>query len=459
MKKKIIIIGAGPGGYVCAIRAAQLGADVTVVDSSKRLGGTCLNVGCIPSKNLLQASYEYYSATHSFSKFGISCKGVSIDIAQMHKQKTQVLEELSQGIQFLFKKNSIRFIQETAQIMNKNQVKAGKELLTADVIIIATGSSSRSIPTVSIDESIILSSTGALNLQQVPDVLAVVGGGYIGLELGLVWSRLGSKVHIIEVADRIAPGLDVDLSQALHLSLQKQGMIFHLNTKVKDISKNKTNAKVILENSDASEILLADKILMSIGRAPYTEGLNLEKVGVQKTPQGFIKVNNHGETSVEGIYAIGDVVEGPMLAHKAEEEGIAVAEHIFGLSAHVDYNVIPAIVYTKPEVASVGFTEAQLKDANIAYKSSKFPFAANSRSKATHETEGFVKLLSQKETGLVLGAHIIGNYAGTMIAQVAQAMKFHANIEEVARTCCAHPTHSEAIKEAAWEGFAKAIHA
>lgn len=458
MTKKIIVIGAGPGGYVCAIRAAQLGADVTVIDANKRPGGTCLNVGCIPSKNLLQASYEYHKANHSFSKFGISVEKLSIDINQLQKQKTQALNDLGQGIQFLFKKNSIRFIQDKAEIVGIGQVKTGKELLTADAIVIASGSMPRAIPSLPIDESLILSSSGALDLDHVPNTLIVVGAGYIGLELGVVWSRLGSKVHIIESADRIAPGLDVDLSQALHTSLQKQGITFHLNTKIKAFNKNKTKAEVLLEKDDKTENLSADKILISIGRTPYTDGLGLEKMDIKKTSQGYVKVNEWGETSINNIYAVGDVTEGPMLAHKAEEEGVAVAEHIMGLPSHVDYNVIPAVVYTKPEVASVGFTEQQLQVSQVPYKSSRFLFSANSRAKATHDTEGFVKLLSHQETGLVLGAHIIGSYAGTMIAQVAQAMQLRASVEDIARTCCAHPTHSEAIKEAAWEGFAKAIH-
>lgn len=458
MAKKVIVIGAGPGGYVCAIRAAQLGADVTIIDAAERPGGTCLNVGCIPSKNLLHASYEYYKANHGFSKLGISLEKISIDIKQLQGQKNQVLDELGQGIQFLFKKHSINFLHGNAQLFSKNQVSVGEKLLSADVIVIASGSVPKTIPSLSMDESTVLSSTGALNLDQVPNTLAVIGAGYIGLELGVVWSRLGSKVHVIETADRIVPGLDADLSQALYTSLQKQGIVFHLNSIVKAFDKNKESSKLTLEKDGKVENLLVDKILVSIGRMPYTSGLNLEEIGIVKTLQDFIKVNEFGETSVKGIYAIGDVVEGPMLAHKAEEEGIAVAEYIFGLPTRVDYNVIPAIVYTKPEVSSVGFTEHQLQQENVPYKVSKFPFSANSRAKATHDTEGFVKLLSHQDTGLVLGAHIIGSYAGTMIAQIAQAMKLRANIEDIARTCCAHPTHSEAIKEAALEGFSKAIH-
>lgn len=458
MAKKIIVIGAGPGGYVCAIRAAQLGAEVIVVDASKYLGGTCLNVGCIPSKNLLQASYEYDRANHSFEKFGISLKGLSIDVNQLQKQKRQVLNDLAQGIQFLFKKNSIRFIQAKAQIVAGNQVKAGEELLTADAIVIASGSIPRTISTIPIDELTVISSSGALELSQVPKTMAVIGAGCIGLEIGVIWSRLGSKVHIIESANRIMPSLDADLSQALYASLERQGIHFYLNANVKAFSKNKTKAEIILDRRGHTESLIVDKVLVSIGRVPYTDNLNLEKLGIEKTSKGFIRVNEYGETNASGIYAVGDVVDGPMLAHKAEEEGIAVAEHIMGLSSHVDYNVIPSVIYTKPEVASVGFTEYQLQEAAVPYKLSKFFFSGNSRAKAIHDLEGFVKLLSHKETGLLLGAHIIGSEAGTLIAQMAQAMKLRANIEDVARTCCAHPTYNEAIKEAAWAGFAGAIH-
>ncbi len=458
MAKNIVIIGAGPGGYVCAIRCAQLGNTVTVIDSMPRPGGTCLNMGCIPSKNLLHASHEYHKAAHDFAKLGISVKELTIDIKQLQSQKKQVLDELGQGIQFLFKKNNIRFINATAQIINQNQVKVGDEILSADAIIIATGSIPRTLPNIEIDESVVLSSTGALDLDHVPKTIAIIGGGYIGLELGSVWGRLGAKVHVIEALDRITPGLDPDLSQALHTALEKQGFIFHLGTQVKTFKNHKTSAELLLEKSGTTQTLNVDKVLISIGRIPNTTGLNLEKINIDTTPQGCIKVNTHFETTVKGIYAIGDVIEGPMLAHKAEEEAIAVAEHLSGMESHLDYNVIPAVVYTQPEVASVGFTEPQLQAANIPYKASKFPFSANSRAKATHETAGFVKLLSHQETGLVLGAHIIGTCAGTLIAQVAQAMSLRATAEDIARTCHAHPTHSEAIKEAAWAGFAKAIH-
>ncbi len=459
MAKNIVIIGAGPGGYVCAIRAAQLGANVTVIDSMKRPGGTCLNMGCIPSKNLLHASHEYYKVDHQFAKLGISVKQLTIDVNQLQVQKKQVLDELGQGILFLFKKNNIRFIHETAEIVSENQVKVGAEILNADAIVLATGSVPRTLSNILVDESIILSSTGALDLDHVPKTIAIIGGGYIGLELGSVWGRLGSKIHVIEALDRIVPGLDPDLSQALHMTLEKQGFVFHLDAKIKTFKNHKSSAELIFEKNGKDERLIVDKVLVSIGRIPNTAGLRLERIGIETTPQGYVKVDAHFETTIKGIYAIGDVVEGPMLAHKAEEEAVALAERLLGIKSHVDYNVIPSVVYTQPEVASVGFTEPQLQASNIPYKASKFPFSANSRAKAVHETEGFVKLLSHQETGLVLGAHIIGSCAGTMIAQVAQAMSLHATVEDIARTCHAHPTYSEAIKEAAWAGFSKAIHA
>lgn len=459
MAKNIVIIGAGPGGYVCAIRAAQLGANVTVVDSMKRPGGTCLNMGCIPSKNLLHASHEYYKVDHQFAKLGIFVKELTIDVNQLQTQKNQVLDELGHGILFLFKKNNIRFIHATAEIVSENQVKAGAETLNADAIVIATGSVPRTLPNIPVDESIVLSSAGALDLDHVPKTIAIIGGGYIGLELGSVWGRLGSKVHVIEALDRIVPGLDPDLSQALHMTLEKQGFVFHTGAKIKTFKGNKSGAELTFEKNGKDEILTVDKVLVSIGRIPNTAGLRLERIRIETTPQGYVRVDAHFETTVKGIYAIGDVVDGPMLAHKAEEEAVALAEHLLGIQSHVDYNVIPSVVYTQPEVASVGFTEPQLQASNISYKASKFPFSANSRAKAVHETEGFVKLLSHQETGLVLGAHIIGSCAGTMIAQVAQAMSLHATVEDIARTCHAHPTYSEAIKEAAWAGFSKAIHA
>ena len=459
MAKNIIIIGAGPGGYVCAIRAAQLGNNVTVIDAMPRPGGTCLNMGCIPSKNLLHATHEYHKLIHDFPKLGIDVSQATVNLKTMQSQKRQVLDELGQGILFLFKKNNIRFINATASLIGADQVKAGDEILKADAIVIASGSVPRTLADITVDEAVILSSKGVLELEQLPKTLAIIGGGYIGLELGSVWGRLGAKIHVIEALDRITPGLDPELSQALHAALEKQGFNFHLGAKIAQVKTTKNGAEILFEQNGKTQTLGVEKILVSVGRVPNTQGLNLTKIGVDITTQGFIKVDNHLETSVKGVYAIGDVIEGPMLAHKAEEEGVAVAEHLSGMATHIDYNVIPAVVYTQPEVACVGFTEPQLVTANIPYKVGKFPFSANSRAKAVHETLGFVKLLSHQETGLVLGAHIIGSCAGTMIAQVAQAMSLRATVEDIARTCHAHPTHNEAIKEAAWAGFAKAIHA
>ncbi len=462
MSKNMIIIGAGPGGYVCAIRAAQLGAKVTVIDMLSRPGGTCLNMGCIPSKNLLHVTHEYHKLIHDFPKLGINVSHATVDLQKLQAQKRQVLDELGQGIQFLFKKNQIRLVNATAVFISTNQVKAGDEILQADAIVIASGSVPRTLADIAVDEVTILSSKGALELEHLPKNLAIIGGGYIGLELGSVWGRLGVKIHVIEAFDRITPGLDPDLSQALQTALEKQGFSFHLGAKISHVKSTKAGdeagAEILFAQNGSSQALNVEKVLVSVGRVPNTGTLDLEKVGIKLTPQGFIKVDNHLETTVKGIYAIGDVIDGPMLAHKAEEEGVAVAEHLFGMATHLDYNVIPAVVYTQPEVACVGFTEPQLQAANISYKAVKFPFSANSRAKAVHETIGFVKLLSHQETGLVLGAHIIGSCAGAMIAQVVQAMSLRATVEDIARTCHAHPTHSEAIKEAAWAGFAKAIH-
>ena len=456
--KNIVIIGAGPGGYVCAIRAAQLGHKVTVIDSMQRPGGTCLNMGCIPSKNLLHATHEYNKALHDLPKFGIEARQISVDLKKLQSQKEQVITELGQGIQFLFKKNNIRFINANAEFVSKTQIRAGDKILNADAIVIATGSIPRTVDEIAVDEKTVFSSKGLLELEQIPKSLAIIGGGYIGLELGSVWGRLGSEIHVIEALDSITPALDKDLSQSLHISLEKQGFHFYLGTKIKEVKITKDGAEILLEQNGKEQILTVEKILVSVGRIPNTSSLDLAKFGIEKTPQGFIKVNDSLETTCSGIYAIGDVVEGPMLAHKAEEEGIAVAEHLSGTKNHVDYNVIPAVVFTQPEVASVGFTESQLQASGIAYKVSKFPFSANSKAKAVHETYGFVKLLCHQESNLVLGAHIIGSCSGTMIAQIAQAMKMRASVEDIARTCHAHPTFSESIKEAAWGAFAKAVH-
>lgn len=458
MSKKIVIIGAGPGGYVCAIRAAQLGNQVTLIDKNTNPGGTCLNKGCIPSKNLLHISHEYFKANTEYSKLGLILKGIDVDYNLVQTQKNKVVSELGNGILYLLKKNGVSFITGTAKIINHNTVQVNNENLQADAIVIATGSIPRNLNGVEVDEEIIVSSTGALNFETAPKTMAVIGGGYIGLELGSVWQRFGTKVTIIEAFDRITPGLDKEVGHALFQNLAKQGIGFELNTSVLKINKTKNGAEIHLKNTEDEKNLKVDKVLVSIGRIPFTENLGIENAGIKTNTKGYIEVDANFTTSSASIYAIGDVIPGPMLAHKAEEEGYALAEYLSGMNTHIDYNVIPAVVYTQPEVASVGFTEQELEIANIPYKASKFPFSANSRAKAVHDTVGFVKLLSHNESGLLLGAHIIGSCAGTLIAELALALSKRMKVEDVAKVCHAHPTHSEAIKEAALIGFSKAVH-
>jgi dihydrolipoamide dehydrogenase len=458
MAKKIVIIGAGPGGYVCAIRAAQLGNQVTLIDKNSNPGGTCLNRGCIPSKNLLHVSHEYFKANTEFSKFGLNVNGIDVDYKTLQSQKNKVVSELGNGILYLLKKNGVRFVEGAAKIIKQNVVQVGKENLEADAIVIATGSEPRGLNSAEIDEEIIVSSTGALNFETAPKTMAVIGGGYIGLELGSVWQRFGTKVTVIEAFDRITPGLDKEVGNALFQNLSKQGINFELSTQVLKVNKTKNGAEIHLQNAEGKKTLNVDKVLVSIGRIPNAQNLGIENVGIKTDAKGYIEVDANYTTSCASIYAIGDVIPGPMLAHKAEEEGYALAEHLSGMSPHIDYNVIPAVVYTQPEVASVGFTEQELEAVNIPYKSSKFPFTANSRAKAVHDTVGFVKLLSHSESGLLLGAHIIGSLAGTLIAELALALSKRIKVEDVAKVCHAHPTHSEAIKEAALIGFSKAIH-
>jgi dihydrolipoamide dehydrogenase len=458
MSKKIVIIGAGPGGYVCAIRAAQLRNQVTLIDKNTNPGGTCLNKGCIPSKNLLHVSHEYFKANTEYSKLGLILKGINVDYNLVQNQKNKVVSELGNGILYLLKKNGVSFITGTAKIINQNTVQVNNETIQADSIVIATGSIPRNLNGVEIDEEIIVSSTGALNFETAPTTMAVIGGGYIGLELGSVWQRFGTKVTVIEAFDRITPGLDQEIGNALFQNLSKQGIEFELSTSVLKINKTTNGAEINLKNSQGEKTLKVDKVLISIGRIPFTQNLGIENVGIKTDAKGYIEVDANYATCCASIYAIGDVIPGPMLAHKAEEEGYALAEHLSGMNTHIDYNVIPAVVYTQPEVASVGFTEQELIAANIPYKTSKFPFTANSRAKAVHDTVGFVKLLSHNESGLLLGAHIIGSCAGTLIAELALALSKRMKIEEVAKVCHAHPTHSEAIKEAALIGFSKAVH-
>ena len=459
-----IVIGGGPGGYVCAIRAAQLGLKTACIESRGTLGGTCLNVGCIPSKSLLNLSENYENAKKDFNQQGIEIGNIKLNIEKMMKVKDKSVQVLTKGIEFLFKKNKVTYLKGKGVIFSKNDVVVyegdKKTSYKTNNIVIATGSSSVSLPGIEINEKNIISSTGALSLSQVPKKLIVIGGGYIGLEMGSVWSRLGSEVTVIEYLDSITPGMDKEISKEFEKILTKQGIKFKLDSKVISV-KNKSNlvrVEFINNKTSKKEELDADKVLVAVGRKPYTEGLNLSKIGIKKDEKGRIKVNSMLQTSVDNIYAIGDVISGPMLAHKAEEEGMAVAEILAGQKGHVNYDVIPGVVYTSPEVASVGKTEEQLKKLNINYKIGKFPFLANSRAKVNNKTDGFVKILADSKTDKVLGVHIIGPHCGDMIGEMAIAMEFGASAEDIARTCHAHPTHTEAIKEAALAVDKRAIH-
>ena len=462
-KFNVVVIGGGPGGYVCAIRLAQLGFKTACVESRGSLGGTCLNVGCIPSKNLLNLSENFYKAK-SFSNLGIETGELKLNIEKMMKNKDKAVTVLTKGVEFLFKKNKVTYFKGTGSFKSPNQIsiiddKKKETILEAQKIIISTGSEPVSLPNVKFDEKIILSSTGALSLNSVPKKMIVVGGGYIGLEMGSVWSRLGSEVHVIEFLDHITPGMDKEVSKEFMKILTKQGISFHMQTKVESIKNNKTSAKVFLMDKDGKKKELeCDVVLISVGRKPNTKNLKLDSVGVLLDEKKRIKVNQNFETNIKNIYAIGDVIAGPMLAHKAEEEGIAVAELISGQSGHVNYDVIPGVVYTSPEVATVGKTEEELKKEKINYKIGKFPFLANSRAKVNNESEGFVKILADSKTDKVLGVHIIGPHCGDMIAEMGLAMEFGASSEDIARTCHAHPTHTEAIKEAALAVDKRPIH-
>ncbi len=460
----VIIIGGGPGGYVCAIRSAQLGLKTACVESRGALGGTCLNVGCIPSKSLLNLSENFHKAKKDFNQQGIEIEGIKLNIEKMMSNKNKSVQVLTKGVEFLFKKNKVTYIRGKGVLFSKNDVVVydnnKKTTYKSKNIVIATGSEVASLPGIKIDEKNIISSTGALSLNKVPKRLAVIGGGYIGLEMGSVWSRLGSEVTVIEYLDHITPGMDREISNEFKKILIKQGIKFKLGSKVNSL-KN-LGSKVSINYTDLKEskeeILEVDKVLVSVGRKPYTEGLNLTKLGIKKDDKGRIEVNEKLQTSVQNIYAIGDVIKGPMLAHKAEEEGIAVAEILAGQAGHVNYDIIPGVIYTSPEVATVGKTEEQLKNENKNYKVGKFPFLANSRAKVNNETEGFVKILADSRSDKVLGVHIIGPHCGDMIAEMALAMEFGASSEDIARTCHAHPTHTEAIKEAALAVDKRPIH-
>ena len=460
----LVVIGGGPGGYVCAIRASQLGLKTACIESRGTLGGTCLNVGCIPSKSLLNLSENFHKAKKDFNHQGIEIEGIKLNIEKMMSNKNKSVQVLTKGVEFLFKKNKVTYIKGKGVLFSKNDIVVyennNKTKYKAKNIVIATGSSVASLPGIEIDEKNIISSTGALSLKKVPKKLAVIGGGYIGLEMGSVWSRLGSEVTVIEYLDHITPGMDREISDEFKKILSKQGINFKMSSKVNNVQS--TNSGVSINYTDLKnskeETIEFDKVLVSVGRKPYTEGLNLSKIGVKKDNKGRIEVDAKLQTSVKNIFAIGDVIKGPMLAHKAEEEGIAVAEILAGQAGHVNYDVIPGVIYTSPEVASVGKTEEQLKNENQSYKVGKFPFLANSRAKVNNETEGFVKILADSKTDKVLGVHIIGPHCGDMIAEMALAMEFGASAEDIARTCHAHPTHTEAIKEAALAVDKRPIH-
>ena len=457
----ITVIGSGPAGYVCAIRAAQLGYNVCCIEKGQTLGGTCLNIGCIPSKSLLHSSHLYDQAS-DLKKLGINFDNVSFDLSKIMEKKSESVESLTKGVEFLFKKNKINRKSGFAKLKNINEIEilSGEksETIKSAKIIIATGSEVSSPDGVVIDEKDILSSTGALSLQSVPNHLVVIGAGYIGLEMGSVWSRLGSKVTVIEYADRILPGMDTEVSSSFQKILIKQGFDFKLSTALRSVSKEGDSLSVSVENKGQTMDIDCDKVLISTGRRPYTFGLNLEELGVKLNDKGFIITDNHFKTSIDNIYAVGDCKLGPMLAHKASEEGTAVAEIIDGQAGQVNYNAIPSVIYTAPEVASVGKTEDELKAAGITYKVGKFPFTANAKAKVMNDTGGFVKILSDNKTDEVLGVHIIGADAGNMIGELTVAMEFGASAEDIARTCHAHPTLTESIKEAALNVENQAIH-
>ncbi len=458
----VIIIGSGPGGYVCAIRCAQLGLKTAVVEGRDTLGGTCLNVGCIPSKALLHASHQLHEAEHNFAKMGLTGAAPKVDWDQMLAYKDDVIGQNTKGIEFLFKKNKVDWLKGWGSIPAAGKVQVGEDVHDAKHIIIASGSEAASIPgaEVTIDEKTVATSTGALELPKIPKSMVVVGGGVIGLELGSVYARLGTEVTVIEFMDGITPGMDLEVARALQKTLKKQGLNFVMGAAVQNVETLKTKAKVTYKlRKDDSEVTVdAETVLVSTGRKPFVEGLGLEALGVEMTKRGQIAQNSF-RTNIPGIYAIGDVIEGPMLAHKAEDEGVAVAEMIAGQHPHVNYNLIPGVIYTHPEVATVGQTEEQLKEEGRAYKVGKFSFMGNGRAKAVFAGDGFVKLLADAKTDRILGCHVIGPAAGDLIHEVCVAMEFGASAEDLARTCHAHPTFSEAMREAAMACGDGPIHA
>ena len=461
---EVVVIGGGPGGYVCAIRCSQLGLRTACIESKETLGGTCLNIGCIPSKSLLNLSENFIKAKKDFSNLGIETGNVTLNLSKMMKIKEKSVTALTKGIEFLFKKNKITHIKGKASFKSNNEIIVEhnnlKKIYKAKKIVISTGSLPVSLPGVKIDEKIIVSSTGALSFKQVPNELTIIGGGYIGLEMGSVWKRLGSNVTVIEFLDHITPGMDTDISTEFLKILKKQGINFKLNSKVNSVKIINGRAIIDFTNKEKNikEKIESDKVLVAVGRKTNVEGLKLKEMSIKNDNQGRIQVDKKLQTNIKNIYAIGDVISGPMLAHKAEEEGIAVAEIISGQSGHVNYDTIPGVIYTSPEVASVGKTEQQLIKENIKYKVGKFPFMANPRAKVVNEVEGFVKILADEKTDKVLGVHTIGPHVGDIISEVALAMEFGASSEDIARTCHPHPTFSEALKEAALAVDKRPIH-
>jgi len=464
-KYDVLVIGGGPGGYVAAIKAAQLGKKVACVDNKEFLGGTCLNVGCIPSKSLLNTTHKYHEAKYNFASRGIECENISFSLDKIMETKDSTVSGLGQGIAGLFKKNKIDYFYGLGKFESNNKISVDlnngeNQLLEADNIIIATGSVPVSLPNIQIDEEKIVTSDGALSLKKVPKKMIVIGAGVIGLELGSVWSRLGADVEVIEFADNILSGFDNDLKKEAKRIFEKQGLIFKLSSKVTsaEIINDKVEVEVTSVSGDNSEKMDCDVVLVAVGRKPNTESLGLDKVGVELDERGRVVVNEQLRTNIPNVYAIGDVIAGPMLAHKASDEGVVVAEIIDGQHGHINYDAIPSVVYTHPEIATIGKTEDELKKNNIEYKIGKFPFLANSRARTSGETDGFVKIIACKETDQVLGAHIIGDAAGELIAEIAVAMEFKAASEDLARVCNPHPTLNEAIKEASLATYFKPIH-
>jgi dihydrolipoamide dehydrogenase len=456
----LIVIGSGPGGYVCAIRSAQLGMKVACVEKRDTLGGTCLNIGCIPSKALLSASEKFHEAEKEFARYGITTGGVKLDLAGMMKYKDSVVEANTKGIEFLFKKNKVDWLKGAGKITSKNTVEVDGKSYEAKNIVIATGSDVAGLPNIEIDEDKIVSSEGALKLPNVPKDMVVIGGGVIGLELGSVWQRLGANVTVIEFLDQILPGMDGEIRKEANKIFKKQGMKMKLATKVTSAKATSKGVELTVEPAAGgdSETIKTDVVLVAVGRKAYTEGLGLDRVGVETDDRGRVKTDGHFKTNIDGIYAIGDVIAGPMLAHKAEDEGVVLAEILDGQSGHIDYNLIPGVVYTWPEVANVGQTEEQLKESGIDYKVGKFPFMANGRARAMNAMDGFVKIIADAKTDRVLGCHIIGPEAGTLISEVVAVMEFGGSSEDIARTCHAHPTLEEVIKEAALAVHDRPLH-